>query len=184
MKLNTPSTVQASVLIPALNEAKRIAQVVAYARADPATGEVIVIDDSSIDATAALARNAGATCRDCGEAHAFEPGGVSDADETEVVGLVRRDVQNTIGARHTAVVDTVAARVRLFTVGREDFEQRVVDDVQQELHDGFIDTSWPRCPAHPHHPLQYSRRGWVCLATGRVVAQLGTLVYTADHHAG
>ena len=61
MKLNTPSTVQASVLIPALNEAKRIAQVVAYARADPATGEVIVIDDSSIDATAALARNAGAT---------------------------------------------------------------------------------------------------------------------------
>ena len=61
MQSTTSLTVRASVLIPALNEAKRIAQVVAYARADPATGEVIVIDDSSIDATAELARNAGAT---------------------------------------------------------------------------------------------------------------------------
>lgn len=50
----------ASVLIPALNEAKRIQEVVAYALADPATAEVIVIDDSSIDDTAMLARQAGA----------------------------------------------------------------------------------------------------------------------------
>ncbi len=50
-----------SVVIPALNEAKRIASVVAYALADPATAEVIVIDDSSIDDTVALARSAGAT---------------------------------------------------------------------------------------------------------------------------
>lgn len=50
----------ASVVIPALNEAKRIREVVAYALADPATAEVIVIDDSSIDDTAMLARQAGA----------------------------------------------------------------------------------------------------------------------------
>ncbi len=50
----------ATVVIPALNEARRIADVVAYALADPATAEVIVIDDSSIDATAILARQAGA----------------------------------------------------------------------------------------------------------------------------
>jgi glucosyl-3-phosphoglycerate synthase len=49
-----------SVIIPALNEAKRIADVVRYAFSDPATGEVIVIDDSSIDDTAVLAREAGA----------------------------------------------------------------------------------------------------------------------------
>lgn len=49
-----------TVVIPALNEAKRIAEVVAFALADPATAEVIVIDDSSIDNTAALARQAGA----------------------------------------------------------------------------------------------------------------------------
>ena len=49
-----------SVVIPALNEAKRIAEVVRHALADPATAEVIVIDDSSTDATAELARGAGA----------------------------------------------------------------------------------------------------------------------------
>lgn len=54
------SKAYATVVIPALNEAKRIAQVVAYALADPATAEVIVIDDSSIDNTAELARHAGA----------------------------------------------------------------------------------------------------------------------------
>ena len=50
-----------SVVIPALNEAKRIAEVVKYALSDPITGEVIVIDDSSIDDTARLAAEAGAT---------------------------------------------------------------------------------------------------------------------------
>jgi glucosyl-3-phosphoglycerate synthase len=49
-----------SVVIPALNEARRIADVVRYALDDPATAEVIVIDDSSIDETAVLARHAGA----------------------------------------------------------------------------------------------------------------------------
>lgn len=47
-------------MIPALNEAQRIAHVVAYALADPATAEVIVIDDSSIDDAARLASQAGA----------------------------------------------------------------------------------------------------------------------------
>jgi len=50
----------ATVVIPALNEAKRISEVVAYALSDPATAEVIVVDDSSIDGTAELARLAGA----------------------------------------------------------------------------------------------------------------------------
>lgn len=50
-----------SVVIPALNEARRIAEVVRYALADPATAEVIVVDDSSIDETVELARMAGAS---------------------------------------------------------------------------------------------------------------------------
>lgn len=54
------SKAYATVVIPALNEAKRISEVVAYALSDPATAEVIVIDDSSIDSTAELARAAGA----------------------------------------------------------------------------------------------------------------------------
>jgi glucosyl-3-phosphoglycerate synthase len=58
--LTLPSTAYATVVIPALNEAKRIADVVAYALSDPATAEVIVIDDSSIDNTVDLAQQAGA----------------------------------------------------------------------------------------------------------------------------
>ena len=55
-----PLAASVTVVIPALNEAKRIASVVAYALADPATAEVLVVDDSSIDDTAALAQAAGA----------------------------------------------------------------------------------------------------------------------------
>jgi phosphoserine phosphatase len=54
------SAQRVSVVIPALNEASHIAAVVAHALADPVTAEVIVVDDSSIDDTAALARAAGA----------------------------------------------------------------------------------------------------------------------------
>lgn len=49
-----------TVVIPALNEAKQIAEVVRYAWSDPATAEVIVIDDSSTDDTASIAAAAGA----------------------------------------------------------------------------------------------------------------------------
>ncbi len=56
-----PERAYATVVIPALNEARRIAAVVAYALSDPATAQVIVIDDSSIDDTAKLALEAGAT---------------------------------------------------------------------------------------------------------------------------
>ena len=49
-----------SVIIPALNEERRIANVVAYAMADSATAEVIVVDDASTDDTRARALAAGA----------------------------------------------------------------------------------------------------------------------------
>jgi phosphoserine phosphatase len=49
-----------SVIIPALNEARRIAEVVRHALRDPATAEVIVVDDSSTDDTVRLAADAGA----------------------------------------------------------------------------------------------------------------------------
>ena len=58
--LPLPLAACVSVVIPALNEEKRIAEVVRHVLADPATAEVIVVDDSSIDATAERARQAGA----------------------------------------------------------------------------------------------------------------------------
>lgn len=58
--LPRPAKACAAVVIPALNEAARIASVVRHVLADPATAEVIVVDDSSIDDTVRLAREAGA----------------------------------------------------------------------------------------------------------------------------
>lgn len=60
LRLDAPLRPCVSVIIPALNEEKCIADVVNYALSDSATAEVIVVDDSSIDNTAALARTAGA----------------------------------------------------------------------------------------------------------------------------
>lgn len=49
-----------SVVIPALNESRRIASVVALARQSSLVHEVVVIDDGSVDSTAELAKEAGA----------------------------------------------------------------------------------------------------------------------------
>ncbi len=53
-------TIPISVIIPAYNEADRIADTVAAARALPGVTEVIVVDDGSRDETAARAKAAGA----------------------------------------------------------------------------------------------------------------------------
>lgn len=57
---HTAEDALATVIIPALNEEKAIASVIQYALSDPATGEVIVVDDSSIDRTVQIALAAGA----------------------------------------------------------------------------------------------------------------------------
>ncbi len=49
-----------SVIIPALNEAKTIRQVIEFCKNDPHISEVIVVDDQSEDDTVEIARNAGA----------------------------------------------------------------------------------------------------------------------------
>lgn len=49
-----------SVIIPALNEAARIRSVVEFARRAPLVGQVIVVDDGSVDDTPAIAQEAGA----------------------------------------------------------------------------------------------------------------------------
>lgn len=49
-----------TVIIPALNESKKIAEVVRYALRQDDVSEVIVVDDGSIDGTAELAEGAGA----------------------------------------------------------------------------------------------------------------------------
>lgn len=49
-----------SVIIPALNEARTVASVVQFARRAAGVGEVLVVDNGSIDGTPELAARAGA----------------------------------------------------------------------------------------------------------------------------
>jgi glucosyl-3-phosphoglycerate synthase len=49
-----------TVIIPALNEEKTIAQVINFCRSEPAVSEIIVVDDKSEDRTASIARELGA----------------------------------------------------------------------------------------------------------------------------
>jgi hypothetical protein len=108
-----------------------------------------------------------------------QTGGVSPAEEARVVGLLARDLMNTVGSGHEVVVEEAAARIRLFS-DAGDFEHRVVDDVQQCVHDTFVDTSWPRCPDHPKHPLWFFERWWTCEQSGKRVALLGGLPNRRD----
>jgi hypothetical protein len=57
------------------------------------------------------------------------------------------------------------------------FGDFLVDEFQQYLHDTFVDTSWPRCPDHPNHPLWLAESWWRCEQSGRRVAPLGGLAY-------
>lgn len=106
---------------------------------------------------------------------------ISQDDLNRLVRLLQRDISETIGSGYDADVVESATRIRLFYSGPPgeadlaSFEQSVVDDVQQWLHDMFIDTSWPKCPDHPNHPLWFSNGWWECQATRRRVAPLGGL---------
>lgn len=103
---------------------------------------------------------------------------ISDLDEAELVERLGRDVVATLGPALLDVVRSTAHHQRPLAAGRDDYFQRVVDDVQQHVHDCFIDTSWPACQVHPNHPMWFSSGCWV--ADGTVEVPLGELGKTFD----
>lgn len=121
-------------------------------------------------------------CAACEESRRIreEMGGVTDTDEARVVGLILQDLACTVGPGHELAVQELAARQRLFSEDAAAFERRVVDDVQQYLHDTFADTTWPACPHHPNHPLWYSEQWWGCEQSGVRIARLGELAAERD----
>ena len=100
-------------------------------------------------------------------------GPVSDLDEAEVVDLLGSDVISTLGPDYLDLVRSTARHHRQFTDDRDWYIARVVEDVQQHIHDCFIDTAWPACPVHPYHPMWFRAGWWV--ADGQPVARLGGL---------
>jgi len=125
-----------------------------------------------------------ATCAACVPRRALieSTGPIADRDEAQVVALLTRDLAATVGDACEDAVVEAAARIRLSAQDDLDsYLHRVVDEVQQYVHDAFIDTTWPACPWHANHPLWHAD-GWRCERTGRVVAALGSLPRRAANH--
>jgi hypothetical protein len=124
-----------------------------------------------------VVRDAVANCAACEHERRSreQDGPISQEDADRVARLLEHDLVETIGRGHEPAVAEAVARIRLFSEDPADFEQRVVEEVQQLLHDCFVDTSWPACSEHPNHPLWYSDGWWGCERSGRRVAPLGGL---------
>lgn len=92
------------------------------------------------------------------------------------VALLKQDVAATLGPEQVRRVDARAQLLLPFADWpRDSFAAKLVDEVQQEFHDTFVDTTWPHCPAHPNHPLWLEEGAWRCSTTGEPVAALGDL---------
>ena len=120
-------------------------------------------------------------------------------DRDRVVRLLARDVSRTLGERFRDDVLAVAANVEELAIGwmappdgegygrvetpypveraQESFDQKVVDDFQQYVMDTHVHTTWPPCPRHPNHPLEYAveHDAWCCPRDGAAIARLGEL---------
>lgn len=98
------------------------------------------------------------------------------ASDHPAVALLKQDVAATLGGSHA---DRVEARARLLLPfsdwPQDSFAAKLIQDVQQEIHDTFVDTAWPHCPAHPNHPLWFESGAWRCSTSGDAVAALGDL---------
>jgi hypothetical protein len=103
--------------------------------------------------------------------------------EDAFVPLLKRDVAATVGAKYERLVDRNASRLLPFRSAGHIFAARVIDDVQQELHDTFVDTTWPHCPTHPHHPLWFEDGAWRCAGGSTFIAPLGELDVALLHDA-
>ena len=84
-----------------------------------------------------------------------------------------RDVVGTVGEQHRAAVLHRAAELRTLDLDHPD--SKLVDDIQQYLHDIFADVQWPACPRHASHPLWYHDEAWWCEQDAIEVARLGEL---------
>lgn len=96
-----------------------------------------------------------------------EPSLLADAE------LLRVDVESTLGAAASPLVERHVARI--VQLAPADATERLVNDVQQEIHDTFTDTSWPTCPRHGTHPLEYHDAAWWCDTDHIRIAPLGSL---------
>ena len=96
-----------------------------------------------------------------------------DDEYGRITRLLERDVAVTVGEAHRKSVRQRATVVRTLEIA--DQGTKLVDDVQQTLHDTHVNTTWPTCPRHKRHPLWYRDGSWWCEKLGERVFELGAL---------
>lgn len=108
--------------------------------------------------------------------------GALDASQSsppeEIVSLIAADLVATLGWTSEQAIGVAATVGRVHDPDTELLAMEATEEVQVWLHDSFLDTSWPRCPRHPNHPLWLGEEQpftWRCPRTGDDVAALGSL---------
>ena len=102
----------------------------------------------------------------------------TQAEVTEQLDRLRRDLRATGHGGLEWIVAKEAQNVATFATDATWYVSKVVEDVQQRLQDEHIDTTWPACPRHPNHPLDYVDGSWRCPRDGAAIAGLGQLPQT------
>ena len=109
-------------------------------------------------------------------------------DTDRLPRLLLLDAVPTLGERAVAEVSRLVANYQYLAAewvragespesAQRDFDQAIVDGLQEAAHDLFWDTTWPTCPKHPNHPLQYDekRELWQCPRDSTVAVPVGKL---------
>jgi len=98
------------------------------------------------------------------------------AENDRLLALLERDIASTIGEEYRHWVGDSAQNAREYTdADTADLVQRIVDEVQQDFMDTFVDVTWPSCPRHPNHPLWFHDGAWHCDRDRERLADLGGL---------
>jgi hypothetical protein len=104
---------------------------------------------------------------------------ISPEEERDVAAQLCADAEATVGSGHEHAIAAAAAHRRAYVYSPSTYRDDVADDVQQYMHDEFIDTSWPACPRHPNHPMGSHQGVWSC--QGDPIAPLGALSSLKTH---
>jgi hypothetical protein len=108
-----------------------------------------------------------------------ESGNISPIEERRVAAWLCADAEATVGVGYEHAIAAAASHRREYSSDPATYPDDVADDVQQHMHDEFIDTSWPACPRHPHHPMGSHQGVWSC--EGDPIAPLGALSILRSH---
>lgn len=96
----------------------------------------------------------------------------------DVIDLIAPDLVATLGWMVDQAKEVVATAGAVYEQDPALVAVRVAEEVQQWLHDSFLDATWPSCPSHRNHPLWLAEEPpftWHCPRDSTAIAPLGQL---------